>query len=343
MKIKVWQKDLEKALSKVKGAVASNNTMPILRGIYVNHNTVLATDMELGIKTQYQAEVEEKGATVFPNNVVEIVKQLPKGKVSIEVKNHTAKIKCDNSEFELKCYNPDEFPQLPQVEDPKTLTLDNEKLKKAINKTKMAASNDETRPAMKGLHFSDEFVTATNTYRLSNYKVNIGIEELILPVETAKEIAKIDSEEVEIEYSDNYIKFKFDSETIISRLIEGKYPNWKQIMPSDYKTKVTANKRELKDALKRAKIVASDNNVVKVKADEKLEVIANADEGQAHEVLDANIEGEKKKINFDVGYLLDVIKVLENDEIELRLIDKLSPLMVVENNLKYLVMPVREG
>ena len=367
MKFHIEQKDLYKGIQIVQKAVASKQTMPILTGIYLEAKKnkglhLIGTDLELGIEHYINADIKEEGSIVIPaNSFTQLVRELPKEKIKFDVdqKNYQINLSCSTSEFNLKGYDPEEYPQLPEINIPENFKLKTKNLKNLIKEVEFSTSNDETQPALTGalLNITENeiIMVSTNTYRLafSKMETNINFEnkdeiEIILPSKTLNELTRLlDSEEVEIFVDSNYIKFKFEDITIISRLIEGKFPNYRQVMPDKFNTKLFVDKKNLQNAVKRASLIAKmDSNVLNLKTKDNKLIInsANSEQGYAHEEIQVDVEGPDQKITIDAGYLLDVLKIIDDKEVRLELIGPLNPftLKKVDNeNYIYLIMPVR--
>ena len=368
MKFKINQKDLYQGIQIVQKAVASKQTMPILTGIYMEASKdrgihLIGTDLELGIEhTISEAEVINEGSIVIPaNNFSNLVRELPKEKINFaaDLDNYEIKIECLNSKFELKGYDPNEYPQLPEINIPKKMNIETDKLQNIIKEVEFSTATDETQPALTGalLAVDNEngiTMVSTNTYRLAYSNINItpDIEEsikVILPGKTLNELNRLlEGDNTEIEIDSNYASFKFNDITVISRLIEGQFPNYQQVMPNQYNTRVTVDKNKLKKAVKRASLIARmDSNIISLKVSDERLIInsANSDTGHAHEEVAVDIEGPEQNINIDAGYLLDVLKIIDRDEIILELIGPLNPLSLKkteeERSYTYLIMPVR--
>lgn len=345
MKLTVEQRELDDKLSIVKEAVATKKTMPILQGVFISGNQVVATDLELGIKTSLECEVAEKGAAVFPSRIFSIVKELPDSIIEITVdKNFKAKLECNGIEIELDCYDYQEYPDLPKVEKPSIMTVNSHQLEKAIRNTKVAVLNDDSQPALTGIYFDDGNTVATNTYRLAKYQSEIQFEEsIILPEKAAKAVENIcNTGEIKVEYSSNYVKFILNDTTIFSRLIEGEFPNYPRVIPDESNTTITLNTQSLKSCLKRAKTVDTDTGIIRlISVDDSLKVKLQADNSQFEELLSAEVEGENQTINLDISYLLDGVKLLQEDKTQLELLDGVNPAVLREGNLTYLIMPIR--
>ena len=367
LKFSINQKELYNALNIVRRAVAKNQTLPILTGIFLslenNTLTLKSTDLELGIKYNLKVEGESDGSIVLPaTQFSNIIRELPNEDINIDLNKDKwqLEIKCLNSLFNINGYDPDEFPSLPQVEESANFTLPSIKFKEMIKKVRISTSKDETQPALTGALFEvkpeEVRMVSTNTYRLSyidsplKTDVNDKIE-VILPGSTLQELSNLleDEGSVEIEVDSNYARFTFSGIELISRLIEGKFPNYELVIPDESNSKFTADLSQVHGAVKRASLIAKlDANIISLSADDGLMEINSAEgsSGYAHEEVKIDIEGPEQKINIDAGYFIDVLKVLDSEEINIEMIGPLNPLVVkfeADDGGKfiYLIMPVR--
>ena len=367
LKFSINQKELYNALNIVRRAVAKNQTLPILTGIFLslenNTLTLKSTDLELGIKYNLKVEGESDGSIVLPaTQFSNIIRELPNEYINIDLNKDKwqLEIKCLNSLFNINGYDPDEFPSLPQVEESANFTLPSIKFKEMIKKVRISTSKDETQPALTGALFEvkpeEVRMVSTNTYRLSyidsplKTDVNDKIE-VILPGSTLQELSNLleDEGSVEIEVDSNYARFTFSGIELISRLIEGKFPNYELVIPDESNSKFTADLSQVHGAVKRASLIAKlDANIISLSADDGLMEINSAEgsSGYAHEEVKIDIEGPEQKINIDAGYFIDVLKVLDSEEINIEMIGPLNPLVVkfeADDGGKfiYLIMPVR--
>ncbi|RCW52167.1 DNA polymerase III subunit beta [Halanaerobium sp. ST460_2HS_T2] len=366
MKFSINQKDLYNALNIVRRAVAKNQTLPILTGIFLklknNKLTLKSTDLELGIKYDLTVKAESDGAIVLPaTQFLNIIRELPNEDVYLELNQDKwqLQIKCINSLFKINGYDPDEFPNLPQVEESAKFELPANKFKEMIKKVRISTSKDETQPALTGALFEVESekvkMVSTNTYRLSFIEAPLktSVNEkiaVIIPGTTLQELNNLleDEGSVEVEVDSNYARFTFAGIEVISRLIEGKFPNYELVIPDESNSNFSADLSQLHGAVKRASLIAKlDANIITLQADEGLMEINSAEgsSGYAHEEVKIDLEGPDQKINIDAGYFIDVLKVLDSEEINIEMIGPLNPLVV--NSQKdgdkfiYLIMPVR--
>lgn len=367
MKFQISQKDFLEGLQIVQRAVSNKNTLPILSGILVKTEDtrlkLVATDLELGIECHVNAEIITKGEMVLPSShLSSIIRELPSNMIEVDcdLETRSARIVCGNSRFNIMGYSAEDFPLLPKVTEGTQLNISQLTLKKIIEQIKVATSNDETQPFLNGALLKivkDELnMASTNSYRLAHRVETLqeGIEdqlEIIIPNKTLDEMVRIldddDDLKVNIQITNSQILFEMENIIIISRLIEGKFPNYSLYIPKNSDTLVEADRKNLLQAVKRVSLIASSNsNIVKAVLDNGLLVLESAvsEVGQAHEELEVKMEGPDLQISFNASYLMDGLKVIDSDQVELCFGGKLNPFILKPvSNLEYtyVVMPTR--
>ncbi|WP_027340495.1 DNA polymerase III subunit beta [Halonatronum saccharophilum] len=366
MKVEVNQKDFYQAINIVRKAVSTKTTLPILSGILLKTEgqrlRLVGTDLEMGIEAFVEAEIIEEGEVVLPAiYFANIIKELPNEKVDLEISkdNNTAFIKCGYSKFNINGSPADEFPSLPKVKSGKSFKIKEGRLKEIFGQVEFAISKDESKPFLNGglLLFEEDKIklVATDTYRLA-YRED-SIEELdiegdaIVPSNTISEIAKLlnDSEDlVEVVLTENQILFNFAGITMVSRLIEGQFPNYKQVIPKNSKTKVEVDRMELLRATKRAALLArQDADIIKINLKEdRLVITANAPEvGQAYEEVSISLLGQETEIAFNANYLVDCLKAMKDETVNVELSGSLAPGVIKRDSddYVYVIMPVRSA
>ncbi len=367
MKLEVQQKEFYRGLNIVQRAVSKKKTLPILNGVYLETVKdkgihLIGTDLELGIENWIEADVKEEGTIVLPaDHLTNIVRELPNDviKFNVNLENYQANLKCLSSDFVINGYNPEEFPVLPEVKEKFKLNLPTTILNEIIEEVKFSISSEDTQPALTGslmIIKEDKIeMVSTNTYRLSYSvrKFKTGSEgkiDFILPGNTLRELNNIisDEEEIELLIDSNHVSFEFNQIKIISRLIEGQFPNFEQVIPDKSNTIIKMNKNEFQMAVKRTSLIArQDSNVISINTEgNRLNINSlDSDTGQAHEEIDIEIKGPEQNINIDAGYLMDVLKILKDEEMEIELIGPLNPLIIKRKDeggkFIYLIMPVR--
>ncbi|WP_408955299.1 DNA polymerase III subunit beta [Natroniella sp. ANB-PHB2] len=368
MRIKLQQKEFYQGIQTVRKAVSSKTTLPILSGILLkteeNKLKLVATDLEIGIECYVDTEIIKEGSIVLPaQHFASIIRELPNQEIllSAESSNNTAQIKCGNSQFNIHGSPADEFPLLPEINSKTKFTFEQQKLKQIIEQIKFATSKDENKPFLSGglliLENKTIKLIATDTYRLAykeettnNQKINLT--KAIIPNSTLQELTKLlnnEEKEAEIVITDNQILFKFSGISVVSRLIEGQFPNYKQVIPDSSETEVTVDTKELLQATKRAALLAKeDSDIIKINFNaEKLIITSNAPEiGQAYEEVPISLLGQETEIAFNAKYVLEALKVITDEEITIKLSGSLAPGVIEtssEQKYIYVIMPVRSA
>lgn len=366
MKLTANKSNLSFGVQVVQRAVSSKNPLPVLSGILLkikNGQLIFtATDLEMGIECSVPVDVQEEGGVVLPSRYFgEIVRKLPDVKISLAVnkENNNALIRYGQSEFNLLGMSLEDYPILPSVDSESTLILKQNVFKNMIKQVSFSISTDDNRPVFTGILMEIENgsikLIATDTHRLafrsSKIENNLDmIKTTIIPGKTLNELNRImngDSEELKIAFGDNQIVFEMPGIRLVSRLIEGQFPNYKQVIPQGCKSKIKIKTKEFLEATERASLLAKEGaNVIKlnIKAD-KMVISSNSPEiGKIEEQIDIEMEGEEAQIAFNSKYLIDVLKVIDVDEILLELTGSLSPGIIKPlegEDYIYLILPIR--
>ncbi|SDL15720.1 DNA polymerase III subunit beta [Natronincola ferrireducens] len=363
MRFSCQQKTLINSIGIVQKAVSSKTTLPILKGLYIevidNYLKLVATDLEIGIEHVVEVNTYEEGAAVVDARLFsEIIRRLPDSEVEIQLQeNNQIYIKCENSEFNIISYDPKDFPELPSIEEDYFYETAQDLFKNMIRQTAFATSIDEARPVLTGvlMEIEDDILNmvALDGYRLALRKGKIQSpvdNKAIIPAKTLNEINRIlddVDESINITLTNNHALFTIGNTKIISRLLEGEFINYKQILPKEYKSKVKVKTKSLLNSIERASLLAKEgkNNLVKFAVSEDRVIItSNSELGKVHEEVLVELEGEEINIAFNSKYLIDVLKIIEDEEVYLELTTNLSPgiLKPVNNEYYiYLILPVR--
>jgi len=358
---------LFEAMQVVARAVSGRTTLPILNNVLVDGAEdalrFVATDLELSIEASIPAQVEEDGALTAPARVfTEVVQNLPSADVTLAVDEaNTVALRCQKSEYAIRGLPPEEFSTLPEIEGGIEFAIPQDTMKAVIEQITLAASPDETRPMLTGalLRIADGEMTvvATDTHRLALRKLT-GLEGLpdapvraIVPARALNELARSlprdEDEPVKVQLGERLIQFSVPGLTIASRLIEGEFPNYEKVIPTDFDRKLTAKREELAIALRRALIVAREdaNRVVLAAEGDALRISADSqDVGHASEEVPVSLDGAPIEIAFNARYLLDVVNAIAADDIEIELSGPLSPGAVRplgEADYLYVLMPMQ--
>jgi DNA polymerase-3 subunit beta len=374
MKFIIEKKELSTLTTLVHRAASSKNTIPVLSGLLIEASQdkgliMTATDMEIGIKaTSNQVEVADSGTVlVNAHYFADFIKLLPDLPIILELKPDTAKlaIQYGRSSGSINTYRDFEYPDLPLANMERKLSLPQQVLKEALRKTSFAVSQTHFRQVFTGILFdiagSELRVVASDTHRLAYFKYDLTEAmqpfSFIIPIRTVNELLRLleDSAElVHIAITDNNVLFYRDEIVLLSRLIEGQYPNYEQVIPPNFTTKISISSQVLLNTLERAKTMPTDDKLkiqhVQMEFSEKEAVINSFSEamGEIKEVIEEiTAEGETSlKIAFNTSYLLDITKLLnaESEKIDINLSGSLGPAMIKnpeKENYIYILVPLR--
>ena len=362
MKIRIDQKNLSKHINMAQKGISSRTTLQILDGILletVNGRLKLTgTDLEISIETYVDCEIIEEGSIVVNSRIFgDIIKKLPESTINIDVKNNNINITCENSEFNILGNSPTEYPDLPAIIDQKSFTMPKDLFKGAIRQTVFATTQDETRPILTGvlLELVDKKISfvALDGYRLALRRIPIDSSldiKIVIPGRALNELNKIieDSEEdITITAAPGHVIFNIGDTLVYSRLLEGQFLNYRDIIRKDHKTNIIVNKKLFQNSLERASLLAKEEkaNLVKLNLlDGQVTIKSNSEIGNVNEKITANQNGENINIAFNSRYILEGTKVIEAEEIELNFMGSLNPCIIKpvgDENYTYLVLPVR--
>ena len=358
--------NLNKAIQTVQRAISSKPSTPIFSGIHlIADNNILeiqAMDLNMAIACSIEAEIQEKGEIVVSaKHFSELMRKLPGENVTI-VKNKeekTINVQSDKSDFQLLLMNEDDYPKFPEFNADKQIVLEDEKIKELIKKTIFACSTDEARPLFTGIlvELQDGKITfvGTNTHRLSIKTMEQESSEamsMIIPSRVLSEIARnLTSElpqEVKLSLLNNQIMVQIDKVVIVSRLIEGKFPDYRRVIPPAFNIKTLFNVKELAGAVERVALFSSDGDysIIKVSVGNNEIVVSSSspDVGKGREVIECQTQGETINVAFNSKYIIDILKNLTDEQATMELNTTLSPVcikQIAESNYIYIVTPVR--
>lgn len=362
MKVSVSKENLVKGIQTVQNVVAARSTLPILGNVLLEAQDdklkLVATDLELGISCEIPVKVHEPGATTVPaKRFAEIVKELPDQEVTLQAKkNNTLTLECGKCFFKVMGLPREEFPKFPSFESHEALVLKQSLLREMLTKTYFAVSRDETRYVLNGVYFllrgRTLTLVATDGRRLALIEREAGPGEkldrgMIIPAKTVQELLRTLGEEgdVRLVFGENQILFELDGVGIVSRLIEGEFPNYEQVVPKETREKVRMRREDLLQATRRVGLLASQDSLA-VKLDlAKNKVILSKntpDVGEAKEELGAEYQGEPLTIGFNPNYLMDVLKNLDQETVEMELAGADRPGVVrTSDHYVYIVLPMQ--
>lgn len=373
MEFKITKDEFLKGLHKVQGIVDSKGAMPILSNILIKTGSdsidVFATDLDVGIKGSYQAAIVSEGsATVNGRKLHEIVKELPNEEINLksDQEKNWINITCKKSTFKIACLPPDEYPAFPAYKEENDLVIEIDFLKEMLRKTNFAISTDETRFTLNGilLESGDNAITMVGTdgHRLAFIKKDKGFElkgkvEIIIPKKTQAELLKIlesgESEQgdakktMSISVEKNHAAFKMDKLILVSRLIDGRFPNYRQVIPKDNDSIVVINSELFLHALRRVAILADEKSKM-VKFDVKGNLMTlvsdNSELGEAREEIDVEYKGDEITIGLNAKYVMDILNAINSDKINFKLKDSESSCLITpsdNDDYRCIVMPMR--
>ncbi len=363
MKIQCHKADLLNGVNIALKAVPVKSTMPILECLIIevtdNSIKLIANDMELAIETIIKGTIIEKGVVALNAKVFsEIVRRLPDNEVSITTDaNYITEIICEKAKFSISGRSGEEFPSLPKIEKDKAVVLSQFSLKEIIRQTVFSISDNESNKIMTGELFEikkDELrVISLDGHRISIRKVYMKDtyedRKVIVPGKTLNEISKILSGEasstVQIFFTDKHALFEFDNTVVLTRLIEGEYYRIDQMLSSDYETKVSINKKELQSCIERASLLIRETDkkpiIIEIK-NNNFELKINTAIGSMNEDIDITLEGKDIIIGFNPKFLLDALRVIDDETIDIYLINAKAPCFIrdKEQSYIYLILPV---
>jgi DNA polymerase-3 subunit beta len=362
MKLSVSKEKLLEGLQTVQNVVSTRTTLPILSNVLLEaadgQLRLTTTDLDVGMRGSIEASIEKPGAATLPaRRLYTIVRELPSAEILIEVDSKSvASIRCGPSYFKIHGLPQEEFPPLPKFDGAKTFTLRQKDLKDGLRKTSYAISTDETRYVLNGILFSfkDNKLTlvATDGRRLALVDIELEFPrshevDIILPTKAVTELARLVSEEgdIKMSVSENQVAFEVDGTLLVSKLIEGNYPNYRQVIPPEAKERITLERESFLNTVHRVSLLSSEksNSVKLVFAKNNIDIIANTPEvGEARESLPVSYKGREFSIAFNPEFLMAPLRNLPNEEVFLDLIDEMSPGVIkVQSPFLYVLMPMR--
>lgn len=363
MKFTCEKSILQEGISTVQKAVTGKSTMPILNGILLktagSEVILTGSDIDLSIETKVKADISEEGSIVIDAKIFgEIIRKLPNDAVHINtIDNNSIEILCQKSRFTLIHMNAEDFPVIPSINENMIFSVSQKILKHMIRGTIFATAQDETRPVLTGVLFEINN-NNLNLVALDGYRLALRSEELstentisaVIPGKTLNEVSKIledDDEKVNITFTPNHILFSLGETKVISRLLEGEFIKYNSIIPGEFNLKVISKRSELLHCIERASLMAKDSNTNLIKLsieEDNMIITSNSQLGMVREEMSIILQGKSLQIAFNSKYLIDVLKIMEEDEITMEFSSSVSPCVIKNkdiNNCTYLVLPVR--
>jgi DNA polymerase-3 subunit beta len=349
-------------LQQVQNVVSTRTTLPILSNVLLQTNgsevRLTTTDLDVGVRGSFEAQVEKEGATTLPaRRLFNIIRELPTSEIQFDVDGKiAASIRSGQSFFKILGLPEEEFPPLPKFDDSKVVTIRQKDLRDGLRKTSYAISTDETRYVLNGVLFSfkDNKLTlvATDGRRLAMVDIDLEFPrshegDIIVPTKAVTELQRLLSDEGDLRVSvgSGQIAFDLEKALLVSKLIEGNYPNYRQVIPGEMKERVTLERETFLNSLRRVSLLASDkSNSIKLNfSKNNIDITANTPEvGEAKESLPVAYKGREFSIAFNPEFLMAPLRNLTEDEIFLDLIDEMSPGVIkIQSPFLYVLMPMR--
>ena len=363
MKIVCTKSNLLSGVQIVSKAVPSKTTMSILECILVDTRNgeikLIANDMELGIETIIDGEIIEKGMIALDAKIfLEIVRKLPDNDITIETNDsYKTTITCEKAKFNIIGKSGDDFSFLPEIEKNDSVIVSQFTLKEVIRQTIFSIADNDNNKLMTG----ELFEINDNTLKvvsLDGHRISIRNiilknsyenKKVVVPGKTLNEISKILSgdmdKDVNIYFTDRHILFEFERTIVVSRLIEGEYFKIDQMLSSDYETKVKINKKELLNCIDRATLLVKEGDkkpVIINISDESMELKMNSTVGSMDEQIDITKEGKDLMIGFNPKFLIDSLRVIDDEEVDLYMVNPKAPCFIrnAEETYIYVILPV---
>ena len=363
MKLVCSKSNLLSGVQIVSKAVPNKTTMSILECILVDASSgvikLTANDMELGIETIIEGDSLEKGVIALDAKIfLEIVRKLPDNDITIETdSSYKTTITCEKAKFNIIGKSGEDFSYLPLIERNDSIIVSQFTLKEVVRQTIFSISDNDNNKLMTGELFDingNEFkVVSLDGHRISIRKIQLkddyAPKKVVVPGKTLSEVSKIlpgdaDSD-VTISFTPKHIVFEFDNTTVVSRLIEGEYFKIDQMLSSDYETKVKINKKEFLNCIDRATLLVKEGDkkpiIINI-TDESMELKINSIVGSMNEDIDIEKSGKDLMIGFNPKFLIDALRVIDDEEVELYMVNPKAPCFIKnpEESYIYLILPV---
>ena len=364
MRIKCRKQTLMSGINIVLKAVPGKASKPILDCILLEaaggRLKLTSNNMNLGIETFIDCTILEEGVTAIDAKLFsDIIRRLPDSEVDIETSSdYNAVIKCERSDFRIPCWSGDEFPELLSVDKDKSIVISQLGLRDIIRQTIFSVSDNENSKMMSGEHFEVKdnrlTVVSLDGHRISLRRVDLKGENsdvsATIPGKTLQEISKIIGNEtdkdVTIYFSDNTMSFEFDNTRVVSRLIDGEYFKIAHMISMDTSLSVKANRTELMGCIDRASILIQENDkkpiIVRILNDNNLYIRLDTNKGSNNEEMEIEKEGDEITIGFNPAFIMDALRVIDDDKVNIYLKDSKSPCIIkdVEDSFNYVILPI---
>ena len=370
MKIICLQENLKRGLNVVQNITGKNLTLPILNNILLNIERkqlkLSTTDLEMAVTSQVSCKIEREGSITVPAKILtNFINNLPNKKIEINIKNNIIYLKCENYKSFIKGLDAKDFPIIPKIKNEPILEINSFKLKECLEQIINFVAMSDIKPEISGVLFDLNYenkikFVATDSFRLGEKTLNIktgknkkgNISSIILPYKTAQELIRIISNQeesnLEISIDNNQILFNLPETQIVSRLIEGNYPNYQQLIPKQFETTAIIKRDDLVKVVKVGSIFSSKINDIRLRIDSKKSIIEvfsqDIELGENSSEIEAEIKGKDLEIIFNHKYLLDGLNGVDTEKVVIGFNGGFSPGIIRpegENNFTYIIMPIK--
>ena len=366
MKFTCSQAAFLRAVNTCSKAVSTRTTIPILKGILINVENgrakMTSSDLNMSIETSFDVQNYVNGSAVVPAKLLgDIVRKLPNSLINVDTEKEFGKLSlnCLGSDFDIVSLPADEFPVVGGVNSKEFFEINKDEFKDLINKTVFSASIDEKKGILTGclLNIKRDQIEAValDGFRMAIVRKESSLDKektVIIPANILGEIYKIlnedsGSDQISVLFEEKKAEFLTEDTRVIARLLEGDFIKYNDILPTSWNTRITVNREDMLSSIERASLFAKEgkNNLIKIKVNkDSIDIESRSEEGFVNEKVGADVEGEELLIGFNSKYLLDVLKVLGDEEVVFEMGSSLSACLIkpVEGNgYTYLVLPVR--
>ena len=364
MRLTITRQNLQRGLTAVSASIPSKTTLPVLSNVLLESQDdsvwITGTDLDVSIRARVPADVAEAGAITAPGRkLLELTRELPEQPAELRARGHQLEIGCGHSRFKLNGLPSEEFPNLPAMEFDEGWTVAEASLRRLIRGTAFAVSNEESRPILNGVYWelADMRMTmvGTNGHRLARMRVGAAVAHgssgnFIVPPAALAHVERLfDGDgELAVGRGGNHLGFRSANQEVYTRLIEGTYPNYEQVIPKDNDKVTLVDKDALEASVRRMAVLASDQtHRIKLSFEsERVHMdVMTPDLGEAHDELELEYEGEPLRIAFNANYLLEVLRNMPDGDVKLafRTAERAVTVEPADAELEYLclVMPLR--
>ncbi|MDQ2973722.1 MAG: DNA polymerase III subunit beta [bacterium] len=363
MKLQVTKENLNRAVSAVARIASSRNSLPILANLLIktvdNRLVIAATNLDIAITEKIGAKISEPGSLTVPARLLQdFVANLPDGVVELEADDFRLRVSADKYKSTINGMSAEEYPVMPALQAGKSFSLPSLELKKALSQTVYAASSDDSRPVLTGVylhtHEGKLYIVATDSYRLAEASLGASKTEVmvLIPASSFQELARVmgdhTSDEVVVTFDEQQVRFTVGDVEIITRLIEGNYPDYRRLIPANFSTQAEVSRNELLNITKVASLFAREAaGSIQISINEKdssLDVKSIASQlGENNSSIEAKAEGSGT-VTLNSRYLLDALNSYAGDTVKFCMNGKLEPCLVIDpssDKALQIVMPVK--